>query len=167
MAVASGISCCDAAPAAVAELFASLMRTKLTDKEVKTKQQHSREITASVLVASQHAGRQPIISSAFSRVSTGANDAMACQFYGADTPHAIDNTQLWKDVVEVIIKFYASAGYGYPDRRAASAAGGPPPAASPVAFVPTAKPPAKFVKFLEIFVLEKSYIFAFLDPLRC
>ena len=53
---------------------------------------------------------------------TGASNAMACMFYVADTPHAIVNTQLWKDVVEVLINFCASAGSSHPGQRAVSVA---------------------------------------------
>ena len=52
MAMACGISCCDAMPAEVAELFAPLLRKKQTKKDNKAKQHRPRIIAASVLVAS-------------------------------------------------------------------------------------------------------------------
>ena len=44
LAMACGISCCDAVPAEVAELFALPLRNKQTEKDNKAKQQHPRKI---------------------------------------------------------------------------------------------------------------------------
>ena len=48
---ACGISCCDAVPAKLAELFATLLRNKQAEKDNKSKQQRSRNMAASALVA--------------------------------------------------------------------------------------------------------------------
>ena len=70
-------------------------------KDTNAKQQCSRYIAASALAASQHAGWQHTISPAFSRVSVGnADEAIAALFFGADIPHVIINTELWKDNVK-------------------------------------------------------------------
>ena len=63
LATVCGISCCDAVPAdvQVAELSATLLRNKHTEKDNKAKQQHLRTIAASALVAPEHAGRPQMI----------------------------------------------------------------------------------------------------------
>ena len=52
-------------PTEVAALFTTLLRNKQVEKDNRAKQQRSRNITASTLVASQHVGRQQTISSGF------------------------------------------------------------------------------------------------------
>ena len=134
LAAVCGISCCVAVPAKVAELFVTLLRSNQTGKNNKARQQRSRNIAASALVASQHTVRQQTISSAFSRVSGGEVDgAIAALFSGADIPHVIINTQLWKDVVNV--PKAAPASYMGPNRdyllvTATSATNAPSPAQS-------------------------------------
>ena len=87
---------------------ATSRRTRTT----RQKQQRSRNIAASALVAPQHAGRQQAISSAFRRVSVGdADDAIAAMFSGADIQHVIINFQLWKDMVKVLTAAPAAASY--------------------------------------------------------
>ena len=74
---------------------AQQLANKQPEKDNTAKQQRSRNIAAWALVASQHAGRQQTISSAFSRVSAGdADEAIAVLYFGADTPHVIINFQL-------------------------------------------------------------------------
>ena len=68
-------------------VIAALLRNKQAKKDNTAKQQRSRNITASTLVASQHAGRQLTISPAFSRVSTGdADEAIAVFFFFFSAP---------------------------------------------------------------------------------
>ena len=146
LATACGNSCCDAAPAELAELFTPLLCNKQTEKDNEAKQQRSRNIAASTLVASQHAGRQQTISSAFSRVPTGyADEVIAALFSGADVPHVIINFQPWKDVVKVIKA--APASYMSPNRdrllaTATSAAHAPFPS-GPVVLIPVAAAPSR------------------------
>ena len=117
----------------MAELFVPLLRNKQAEKDNKAKQQRSRNIAASALAVSQHAGRQQTISSAFSRVSAGdADEAIVAMFSGADIPHVI-NFQLWKNMVKVLKA--APASYTGPNRdcllaTATSAAHAPSPAQS-------------------------------------
>ena len=86
----------------MAEFYATLLRKKQTEKDTEAKRQRSRNIATSALSASQHAGRQPTVLSAFSRVSAGdAEEAIAALFFGADIPRMIINSQLRKDVVKV------------------------------------------------------------------
>ena len=74
---------------------AQQLTNKQTGKDNKAKQQRPRNIAASALVASQHAGRQQTILSAFSRVSAGdADEAIAALFFRANIPHVIIEFQL-------------------------------------------------------------------------
>ena len=66
---------------------AQQLANKQMEKDNKAKQQRSRNIAASALVESQHAGRQQTTSSAFNRVSAGgADEAIAALFFWSRHP---------------------------------------------------------------------------------